>query len=172
MNFPNGVFPRGRILLELIKIKILMRPLPFYTQAYTIILRSAYSKNQILLFKRMFNTWVFPCSWVMRSTRNATCSSLEAEKRQRRKVASLSRCAWVLSVPLTFQMSRNPNSLEYFISDLIFLLLSPFLSLSLLPSLHKVDSINHLTSVLLTFISPCKFSYTDCTLSLTSLSYM
>lgn len=59
-EFSQWGIPGVRILLALIKIKILMGPLPFYTQAYTILLRSAHSKNQILLFKRMFNTQVFP----------------------------------------------------------------------------------------------------------------
>lgn len=74
----------------------------------------------------------------MLSTRNATHSSLEAGKRQRGKVASLSRCAWVPSVPLAFQMSRNAISLEHFISDLIFYKVN---SLSLQMQIFPHDSL-------------------------------
>lgn len=59
MNFPDGVFIGGKILLKLTKIKILIRPLPFYTQAYVTILKNAYSKNYTLLFEVMLNTWAF-----------------------------------------------------------------------------------------------------------------
>lgn len=123
-------------------------------------------------------------------------------KEAKRKGSPAVPVCWALSVPLAFQMSRNPISPEsftliwFFIRWILFhlkcrfyysvvafpysslcFLLFLILSLSSLPltlpsfptpllGLQKVDSVEWVTSVLITFIGPRKFPYIGCALSL------
>lgn len=100
--------PRGNLLLELIQMKIFIKPLPFYTPAYLTILRSVYCEKCTVLFKGMFNMWF---SLILNHTEHQQGQIVVTGGRTEATVKGILTgqvCLDPLSA-LAFQMSRNPS---------------------------------------------------------------